>query len=498
MAALKLVILSIFLSLILTHIKADADADTSISAVDDEVRILKSDVHDSVLLEQLGTKIRALESHIKEKTQEVTDKDEVIAAKEKTIKEKSDSIMSLQSEITSLQKRGRSNAEERVGREHAQAGELEKQVEKLKIEIETKNKEKEVLEVRATDAERKAFELNSKADNLQKIIDEQKTQLRKTERALKIAEEEMMKANFETTSKTKELMEVHGAWLPPWLAVHFIHYQSILEKNWKVHGKPALDMALQKGAKKKAQVEEWAAPHVETLKTKWVPAIKEQWVVITTKAEPHVQMLMTKTLGIYEVSKNTITPHIIKFKELADPYFLELMKVSRPYIDRVATATRPHVDKIHNALKPYMQEVVHTSGKFLESATTYHQQVQDTVQEKLKSHELTRPLATRELVWFAASAVLALPIIILFKICSAVFCKKVNMPVQNGNSNHSRQKSKREHPDKRDCSFPADFETVRDGSVIKSMVDLQASASSILYVKKKMRSKYSSSVIFHL
>lgn len=432
-------IMSIFLSLILTHVKAGSDND---------VQVLKSDGYDSVLLERLRTKIGALDARIEEKTQEVKDKDELIAAKEKTIKEKSDSIVSLQSEIASLQEKGRPNAEEQVGRVHSQAGELEKLVERLKIEIETKNKEKEVLEARAIDAKRKAFELNSKVENLQKVIDEQKTKLRKTERALKIAEEELMKAKFETTSKTKELMEAHGSWLPPWLAVHLIHYQSLLEKNWKVHVKPALDMALQKGAEKKAQVEEWAAPHAETLKTRWIPVIKEQWVVITTKAEPRVKILKSKTLEIYEVSKNIIAPHIVKVQELADPYFQELVKVSRPYIDQVATATRPHVDKIRTALKPYMQEIVRTSGKFLESATTYHHKVQDTVQEKLKSHELTRPLATRELVWFAASAVLALPILILFKVCSAVFCKKVIRPVQNGNSNHSRRKSRRGHPDK--------------------------------------------------
>ncbi|KAL7159657.1 hypothetical protein ABFS83_01G042800 [Erythranthe nasuta] len=440
MAPLKLFVFAVLVSLIFVHIGVAAD--------DGEVKVTGSDDPDSSILEQFKSKIHTLESDIEKKTREIKDKNEVIAAKEKLIKEKSDSIASLESEISSLQSKGKLDAAEQVGKAHARAGELEKQVEKLRKEIDLKLKEKDRLETRTTEAEKKAFELNSKFENLQKIIDHQKTKIRKTQRALQIAEEELMKAKFETTSKAKELMEVHGAWFPHWLVVHIANYQSLLEENWKVHGKPALETVIQKASEKKAQAEEWAAPHVETVKTKWVPAAKEKWIVIITNVKPQIHTLKTKTVEIYGVTKDAATPHIIKVQELADPYFQKLKKISKPYIDQAATAAKPHTDKLCTALKPHTDKVVHAYGIFLKSAKIYHHKVQDRVEEKLKSHELTEALATKELVWFSASAVLALPFFFLLKICSAVFGKKTKKPIRNGNSNNPRRKGKRVHSDK--------------------------------------------------
>ena len=60
-----------------------------------------------------------------------------------------------------------------------------------------------------------------------------------------------MKAKFEATSKMNKLMEVHSAWLPPWFAVQLSRGQAFIQMHWNEHGKPALDMVIQKALMKK-------------------------------------------------------------------------------------------------------------------------------------------------------------------------------------------------------------------------------------------------------
>ncbi|KAK4364865.1 hypothetical protein RND71_016223 [Anisodus tanguticus] len=432
----------LFLALVVPKVKADVG-----SSLDDEVEVVRSDVLSNQELDHLKSKIQSLESNIEETVRALKGKDEVIADKEKIIKEKSERVKSLSTELDSLWKKGTIDAEEQVGKARARAEQLEKQVERLKEEVEMKNKEKRDFEAHKGETEKRVSGLNLKVGKLQKTIAEQKEKLKKTERALQLAEEEMIRARFEATSKMKELSEVHGAWLPRWLAVHLTHYQSLLEKHWQEHGKPAMDIMIQKAVEKKAQAEVWAVPHVETVKTEWMPAVKEQWVVMTTNLKPHVELVKTKGFEIYETSKGAITPHIVKVQELAEPHVQELKKISKLHIDQVAAATKPHVEKVRIAIKPCTDVAVHHYGKFLESATVYHRQLQGTVDETLKKHELTRALATKEFVWFAASALLALPVIVLFKLLSAIFCTKAKNPTRNGKPHHSRRKAKR-HADK--------------------------------------------------
>lgn len=54
---------------------------------------------------------------------------------------------------------------------------------------------------------------------------------------------------------------------------------------------------------------------------KWIPAIKQQWMIFLTHAEPYMQTISIKIVEVYEASKSTIAPHILKIQELADPYY---------------------------------------------------------------------------------------------------------------------------------------------------------------------------------
>ncbi|CAH2077377.1 unnamed protein product [Thlaspi arvense] len=441
MAASKLVALLLLALVFTTTVFADAGVGSDEAEIVDAAG---SDGSSKIQLDQLNAKIRSLESQIDEKAREVKGKDDLVAEKEKLLQEKEDKITSLQTEVSSLQIKGSSDSSKQLGKAQARVSELEKQVEVLRNFLEQKNKEKDSTEARTNEAEKKLSELNSSIERLQKTNEDQKNKIGKLERAIKIAEEEMLRTKLEATSKTRELLEAHGSWLPPWLAAHWFSFQTYTETHWKAHGKPAVETVILKVSDARAQAGKWAEPHLENVKTKYIPAVKE---TVATHVQPHVRTLSIKAKEAYDASKSAVSPHIVTVQELVDPYYQEAKKFSKPYVDQVATATKPHVDNIKVAMKPYTTKVIIVYTEFLESATTYHHQVQAHVEQKLKSHELTEAFATYEFVWFAASALLALPIFFAYRVLCSLFCTKTKKPVKHPH-HHGRRKTKRGHSDK--------------------------------------------------
>ncbi|XP_042414244.1 uncharacterized protein LOC122002917 isoform X1 [Zingiber officinale] len=438
MGVSTLLIASIAISVLFIGVWADAAVDASDSAL-----TLES--------EQLRSKILALESSIADTTRDLKSKDESIGLIGKTIEEKSRTIQLLQSEIEALQKEGDGHAEELVKKANARADELEKQVEKLTNKIELQNKRRAALDDLAHEAEKKVQELHLKCEKLQKANEEQKIRISKTEYALQVAEEELMRAQLEATTKSKVLAQVHGAWSPPWLGIHIDRYQEILSTHWKDHAKPALDSAFLKVLEKAGQARKWAEPHFEIVKIKWIPAIKEQWSMLAVNAEPYVQIVSAKTAEVYHVSKITTSTYAVKVHKLLDPYLKVARKVSKPYINQIATLTKPHVETLKVALRPYTKPIVQTYRKLHKSTTTYHRQAQAGIYQYLKKNDFTKSLAFKELVWFMASALLVLPVFLAYRLLCDVFginSRKTKRPTRNHEANHKNRRPKRRYYDK--------------------------------------------------
>jgi hypothetical protein len=52
---------------------------------------------------------------------------------------------------------------------------------------------------------------------------------------------------------------------------------------------------------------------------KWSPALKKQWQEAMASLAPHVENLKTKANEGYEVSRDTIKPHLVKAQDSLSP-----------------------------------------------------------------------------------------------------------------------------------------------------------------------------------
>jgi hypothetical protein len=111
---------------------------------------------------------------------------------------------------------------------------------------------------------------------------------------------------------------------------------------------------------------------------------------------------------------------------------------------------KSHIEKVNVILQPYTKPVANAYGRFLTTATKYHRQLQRSVRQTLKKYELTAALATKELIWFMASALLALPVFGILMAYSSIFSsgKKARKPSRNNHTGNAHRKHKRRHMDK--------------------------------------------------
>ncbi|VVB11062.1 unnamed protein product [Arabis nemorensis] len=309
-----------------------------------------------------------IQSIIKEKNQELVSKEEKIQALELFIKEKS---YLFESEIDFSQSdsllKHESESERKVY-------ELQKQVFGLKREVELQRKRRLEVETRAEIADKKVAELSSKLEN------------------------------------------IDGKWFSSKLGLNPIKTQAYLMTLWQQHLSPTLHITLQKVSLKIDQVQKWSEPHIEALNSKWIPSIKDACVTLTIYLEPKVQYLTDKSIEVLYTSKQALTPHLIHGLDVSYYYLEVIRRHTHPYTSQIMTIAKPHMERVQVALEPYTVNLRHGFKKLVNSTKLYHQQAQ----EMLKNNEVTKPVATMDLAWVAATALVGFPLIFIIKLLSAV------------------------------------------------------------------------------
>lgn len=406
---------------------------------------------------------------------------------EMIIQEQLDNISLLQNDIDSPDSTGSFIGKKHKGKADEQLNELDKQVEKLRKQIELQNKKNDALEVRASIAEKNIWELNSRLEDLLKVDYEQKTRLHKAERDLKVTKEEMLKAKSEAASMFKKLTEVKRELNPHWLVLHFCKIKSYMLIQWNKYLQPALDFTIEKALEKKVQLEKWLDLHIRTINTKCIPMMKEKWLAFTTHLQPQLCSLTCKTikvchssvehvLRILELvqpqlqslpSKTIKVCHssidcILKTLELVQPQLRSLMSKSTnayhssmDHVFKTLDSVEPYIQGFGRFVEPFMNRVAivirfHSNKAYvmlMESANIYHQRVQQV----LKNNKLTRSIASVELAWFLASALLVLPMVVFFKFYFAITSKSVKKGNRNSHRTHPYNRIRRRHHVKK-CS----------------------------------------------
>ncbi|KAF2585684.1 hypothetical protein F2Q70_00034273 [Brassica cretica] len=346
-------------------------------------------------VDELKSTVSSLQSIIKEKNRELDSKEEKIRVLELYIRDKS---YLFESDIDFSQSENpvkhASEAEEKVY-------ELEKQVLRLKREVELQRNKRLQVEARAETTDEKVGKLITKLENID------------------------MK------------------WLLSKLRLNPTKTQSYLLTLWHQHLSPNLHITLQQVSLKIKQVQKWSEPHIETMSSKWIPSIKEACVTLTIYLEPKVHYLTEKSIEVLSMSKQAFTPHLIQGFDVSR-YYLEVIRThTAPYTSQIMTIAKPRLEKVQVALEPYTEHVRHGFKKLVDSTKVYHQQAQ----EMLKNNEITKPVATMDLAWVGATALIGFPLIFIIKFLSAV-----SNPKGKRRYNHKQEPStgyrraKRRHP----------------------------------------------------
>ncbi|CAL5069846.1 unnamed protein product [Urochloa decumbens] len=416
-------------------------------------------------IQMLRCKVASLEDEISRRKEETSQLESVV-------RERTAQMTALVGELELLQKVNVAD-DESVVKANTNVDMLEKQIERLGSDLEDQIRKGESLEARATQAEKKWHEFSLKLEHAENINVEQRKKIQDLDDRLQNAQDKLSELEKEANLKADELakvselfsweffwfqhtrisllpkcvsiihqgsmycFQVHGMWLPYWLAVRVVRCQEIASAKWQVYVKPVLDPLMQKVAEKLTYAQRLVDPHLQKAQNKWVPIAKKHFNSLRNTTTVYTSAVSKRSTAVYIICRDAIQPCTVKAREFARHYWQECKTTSQPYVSRIAAASEPHLSRASVALEPYMKPVTSGWRSLVSLASEYHHQVQNGVKGFLEDNRLLTPLPADKLAWLTASTLLTLPVLSIYKIVSATMRNKKR--ARKGRSSSSRK-----------------------------------------------------------
>ena len=235
-----------------------------------------------------------------------------------SLKRKDKKIRSLEKELDQLKtKKNVANAdlEAKLVAARKKNSDLDHQVSQLKEELERSKSEQSAILKRAEIAEARADSFQLEAGEKLKLVElvtEYKSQLKKAERALQIAQSGMLKAQKEAASKTREMAQSADAWLPPWLATQATKVHSQVTSRWAAQGQPLLKLLQEGVSVKVAQAQKFSKPYIRSFNKNVRPVVRSEWKKVKAAVVPEYQRVKKLAVLYYQAGKKYLLPHLSK------------------------------------------------------------------------------------------------------------------------------------------------------------------------------------------
>lgn len=320
----------------------------------------------------VGSQLLALAKSLGQKDLHLLDQDKVIS--------------SLQKKIQELKEHNGNQNQEMLDETKAKIEDQEAKAVELEEALERKNREIFNLKGRVQNIEADEGRHVSEIKQLEKDLVSQGKQLNKLQEALYVTEEYLIKIQARVNAKEQELYKVYKQWLPPWAARHLTHSQNTEDG--------------------------------------WTYVLKKRWKKASLVVIHYIKMYKSKGLMHLEATKTLALTHLKEAEKVVKNKLEVAFELSRPYMDGPITVLGPYLNRMKVFSGPYALKLSQVYDRALKYAIKHHLQLQRKVWKALKKNKYLASIASKEVVWFLASALLILPLYGTLKLVSSSFSEK--------------------------------------------------------------------------